>query len=237
MSSQPRCHLADSRQLLTKEHIEHTRATDLRFHEHHARMLSDYFPNNASIASMDVLPHAFHDGVSMIARNNGDQFAFIGDIEWIEAKNFTSAAYGVAHGDFGFLQQHSHLGSRSTFVQDGCHAAASWVAKAVDIQADVEHVAHQFMQSSAIAFNDSFELESFPLRKDGHSVVADITTQNDLVSLPSIHDFGIPGDKLNARAFRGFAHRCHDPAQFVCAKAFFQYERRSQVERTSAAHG
>src|SRR5581483_369401 len=220
--------------------------------------------NNASIASMDVLPHAFHDGVSMIARNNGDQFAFIGDIEWIEAKNFTSAAYGVAHGDFGFLQQHSHLGSRSNFVQDGCHAAASWVAKAVDIQADVEHVAHQFMQSSAIAFNDSFELESFPLRKDGHSVVADITTQNDLVSgagaigrnvdrflensnsscrnenlvaLPAIHDFGIPGDKLNARAFRGFAHRCHDPAQFVCAKAFFQYERRSQVERTSAAHG
>ena len=105
-----------------------------------------------------------------------------------------------------------------------------------------EHAGHQAVQRSAIARNGAFKFKTFALRHDGHSVVANIATENDLVprpgtigrdvhaaldhantrggnknlvALPAIHDLGVAGYEFHSGFRRGRPHRLHHPPQIL----------------------
>ena len=127
-----------------------------------------------------------------------------------------------------------------------------------------KHGSHQPVQGSTVAADGAFKFKAFPLRHDGHAVVADIATQNDLVARPravcrdvhaalnhadagrgneylialaAIHHLGVAGHKLYPACAAASTHRFHHPPQIVDGQAFFENESGREIERPGAAHG
>ena len=59
----------------------------------------------------------------------------------------------------------------------------------------------------------------------------------DAVALASVHDLGVAGDQLHPAAAAATLHRLDDPPQRLHRQAFFQDQRRAEIERPRAAHG
>src|SRR5581483_470406 len=87
--------LANTRQLLAKERIEYARASNLRLHQDHTRMLRDDFADYTSIGSQGVLAHPFKNRAGSISGDDRHQLAFVRDIEGIQAENLAGAADGI----------------------------------------------------------------------------------------------------------------------------------------------
>ena len=125
---------------------------------------------------------------------------------------------------------------------DELHPACRWSA---------EHSRHQPVERGTIARDGAFKLKIFPLRHNGHSVVADITTQNNLVARPravcrnvhvaldhanarggnkylvalaAIHNLGVAGHKRYPGLRGGCTHGFHHTPQIVHGQAFLENE-------------
>src|ERR1700756_2903443 len=254
----------DSRQLFPEQRIQHARAADLGVHEHHPRMIGNDFSDDARIVSQRVLPHASHNRIGGAPGHNCDQLAFVGHVKRIQSQNLTGAANRVAYRDLGLAHQHPDFGAHRDLIQYRGHAATGRIAQAMYLQADVQHVGHEFMQGRAVALNHAFKLQVLALRQDGHAVIADVAAQNDLVAwtgavrrdvyrllhhpnscrrdedlvaLAAVHHLGVAGDEFDASIFSRLAHGLHDAAQFLSGKTFFEDEGCSQIERPRTTHG
>ena len=128
----------------------------------------------------------------------------------------------------------------------------------------LEHGGHQSVQGSTVTGDGAFKFKAFPLRHDGHAVVADIATQNNLVARPrsvcgdihalsnnadagsgneylvalaAIHYLGVAGHKLYPGLCSCGAHGLHHPPQIVDSQPFFEDESSREIQRASTAHG
>src|SRR5215471_13580718 len=176
------CPSTDPGQLLAEQGIDDARAPDLGFHKHHAGVVRDDLPDDARILPERVLTHAIDYCISKIVRCDGNQLAFIGDVKRIEAEYITRATHRVVDGNFGFTQAHADLGARSNFVQDRGDSASGGIAQAMDVRGEFQHRSNQTVQGGAVAFDHPFKFQVLSLRQDRHSMVADITAQDDAVA-------------------------------------------------------
>src|SRR5580700_894049 len=183
-------HSADSGQLLAKEYIDDAGASDIGLHEDHAAGLLDDFSDDAAVGAEGMGLHGGEDAVCDLGRDDGDDFALVGDVEGIEAEHFTGSANGFADGNVGLAQVHPGPGAHSDFVENGGDAAAGGIAHDADAFqiaggfGFVEHGFDQAVERGAVARKRAFELEAFALRKNSDAVVADIAAEEDSVPGP-----------------------------------------------------
>jgi len=85
-----------------------------------------------------MLPHSIEHGFSHLWHNQGKQFAFVGDIQRIEAEYLAGPFDGLPYGDGTLVNNHANIGARGQLIEGGCDAAAGGVAHGVNEIADAE---------------------------------------------------------------------------------------------------
>ncbi len=71
-------------------------------------------------------------GVGVLAGNNGEKLAFVGDVQWVEAEQFAGAAHGIVYGNFFLEENNTQAAIARKFVERGGHAAARGIAHPAD---------------------------------------------------------------------------------------------------------
>jgi len=95
--------LADSRQRLAERQIEDSIAANGGAQNHKVRVLFGDMSDKGSVAAERMAAHRFKHPLSVLARNEGDQFALIGDQQRIESENLAGSAHRVANWNRTFI--------------------------------------------------------------------------------------------------------------------------------------
>ena len=89
-------------------------------------------PMMAASLAERMRAHLREDSFGHVGADDGEQLAFVGDVERIEAEHLAGAADGFAHGDGLLAQQHADVGALGDLVERGGRAAARGVAQAME---------------------------------------------------------------------------------------------------------
>jgi hypothetical protein len=97
---------ADARQLFTEQYIDHPRAADTGFHQHHAGVITDDFSDNLGVAPERMFAHLPEDGRRGVRSYDAQQFPLVGHIKRIEPSNLTRALDSLSYRDLPFVDDH-----------------------------------------------------------------------------------------------------------------------------------
>src|ERR1043165_4140397 len=75
----------NSRQLLPRQHRDHPLTADQRTHHHHPRVFRDNLADDGGILPQRMSTHHREESLGIGWRNHRQEFAFVGNIENIEA--------------------------------------------------------------------------------------------------------------------------------------------------------
>ena len=103
--------------MFTELHINDARASDSGFDDDHSGVFVDNFADDRRIFAVFVLTHLFEHFGGALARQNRQQFSFIGDVKRIESEQFAGGANNRRDGNFVFLQHNSNVRRFGDFVE------------------------------------------------------------------------------------------------------------------------
>ena len=126
---------ADSRQLLSGQHIYEASSPDSSFHCHHPRVFGNDFADYCGVFAQLMSPHSSQDALSIFGRHNGYDLAFIGNVKRVEAKNFTGAFHGFADGNGCFINSNPDSRLQGNFIQYAGHTPASRIPQNMNVGA------------------------------------------------------------------------------------------------------
>src|ERR1017187_10323818 len=177
------------------EHIDDSGGAEGGCHDDHGRVLVGHRADDGRFPAEGVMAHGGEDGASGFGGHDSDEFAFVGDIERVEAQQFAGAADHFADPDGGLGEFHTDPGKGGDFVEGAREAAARGVAHAADGGRGGEHVAHQGVQGGGIAFDGSVEADVLAFGEDGNAVIAEGAGEQHEVAGP-----GVGGGEVDAGA-------------------------------------
>src|ERR1039457_6165623 len=79
-------------------------------------MLFRHCADDGALAAQRVSAHGGEHGRGRLGRNDGDELAFVGHIERVEAEQFAGAADHFADGDGGLVEFHTDFSQGCDFI-------------------------------------------------------------------------------------------------------------------------
>lgn len=74
-----------------ESHVDDAGAADAGLHEHQAGMLGGHFADDGSLRCQRVGPHRGQDGINVVGRHDGEEFAFVGYIGGIQIEDLAGS--------------------------------------------------------------------------------------------------------------------------------------------------
>ncbi len=200
----------------------------------------------------------------MLGCDDGDDLAFVGEIQRVQPEDLAYSTHSFANGQGVFFQTDSAATCLGELAEHGRHAAAGGVPHAVDVRASGEHGGDQPAQGLAIRLHTALQSQLAPGIDDGRAVVADVAVDqyhvagsgtvgadvyavgNDadacrvdeqLVRAAAWHHLGVARDDAHSRRHRCSLHGGHHPAQLGDGQPLLEDHAAGEVERARAAHG
>lgn len=226
--------LANSRQGVADEHIYDSTATVKGCHENRAGGLFTNFADDLRFTSAGRETQGVDGGVGIIGRDDGEELAFIGDVQGIEAEQLAGATDSIAHRDLIFKKDHAETAVARQFVERGRGAATSWIAHPADARTSGANESFDERKHGAsVRAKIGFEIEFAAREQDGNAVIADRAREKNpiadadrtrinrdagkeaadagggyvhAVGFAMLDDFGVTGSDANTGILRGFGH-------------------------------
>ena len=124
---------ANTRQLFTRKHIDHSFSADACVHYDEPGMIVGDLPNYRSFSAQWMGLYGGKNTVCIRRGDNGEKFAFVGDIKRIEAENFARAFHFFADRNRIFIEKHADFGCLGDLCECAGDAAASWIAQHMNV--------------------------------------------------------------------------------------------------------
>src|ERR671912_1985077 len=86
---------ADPRQRITDEHVYHPGAAELGVHDDHSLGLLAYLADDLGVLAAFCVAQGFEGGVSDFGGYYGEELAFVGDVERVDAEDLTGPVHDV----------------------------------------------------------------------------------------------------------------------------------------------
>src|SRR5215210_2114481 len=118
------CSLANPRQRIADEHVDHAGAAELGVHDDHARRLLAYFADDRRFFPAFGVTQGFEGGVRLFWRYYGEELAFVGDVEGVYTQDLARPVYHVPDRKLLLPQRHAVPRVAGELVQDCAHTAA-----------------------------------------------------------------------------------------------------------------
>src|SRR5215210_738247 len=93
------CSLANPRQRIADEHVDHAGAAELGVHDDHARRLLADFADDRRFFPAFGVTQGFEGGVRLFWSYYGEELAFVGDVEGVYAQDLTGPVHDVSDGE------------------------------------------------------------------------------------------------------------------------------------------
>ncbi len=136
--------------------------------------------------------------------HDGNQFAFIGNIQWIQPQQFTGAAHLRANRQGIFVQADADTGLVCNLVQGGGQATPGGVAQHPDgTPRPLYHFLHQAVKGRGVRLQGGLKLQPLAQRHDRHAVITQGARYQYFVARP-----GAVAGNIHARAVPGRSRRC-----------------------------
>src|SRR3989338_734299 len=128
--------LANARQLVAAQHIHKAAGAEPRAQNHFARPAVGHRADELGAGAQRVGAQGRQERLGDVGGDDGDELAFVGDVERVQAQELAGAMDFFAHRDGGLLDADADAGLCGDFVQGGGQAAAGRVAPAANRAAD-----------------------------------------------------------------------------------------------------
>src|SRR5450759_3089640 len=124
---------ANPRELVAGEHVDDSGGAEGGLHGNHGGMPAGHRADDGGVAAQRVVAHGVEHGADDLGGHDGDEFAFVGDIERVEAEEFAGAADHFADGDGGLVEFDADFSEGGDFVDGAGQTAARGIAHAADV--------------------------------------------------------------------------------------------------------
>ncbi len=217
------------------------------------------------LRALRVAPHRGEHGGGGLGRDRGDELAFVGHVQRVQAEQFAGRLDLRQHGDRGLVEIDADARLLRDLVERGCQAAARRVAQHVHaaLGGGGEHGRDQVVQRRGVRDDRGLEGQRRALRQHGHAMLADRPRQQQhvarararaadvtparqhadpggrdeaAVALALLDDLGVAGDDGDAGRTCRRGHRLHDALQVGQREALFEDEAGRQPQRARAEH-
>ena len=122
--------------------------------------------------------------VGIVGPDEGDEPAFVGDVERIEPEDLAGGGDGFADRDLAFVDRDREAARLGDLDQAAGEAAAGQVPEAMHIDAGIEERQDRRGHGGAVAGDRRLEAEALARRHDGDAVASDIAGENDDIAGP-----------------------------------------------------
>src|SRR5450756_2406422 len=127
--------LADPRQLLATQHVEHAHRSEEAADHDEPRLLEGHPADDAGVSADGVPAEDLHHAVGLVLGSEDDEATLVRHVHRVEAQDLAGAAHVLTDGNGPLVNRHANLRRTGNFVQGTGKPSAGDVPKAVDIDA------------------------------------------------------------------------------------------------------